>query len=93
MTVLFEIKDRTGRIIRLTDEQWKHIAYKHTNISIDDIKDALCNPQIIKMSKYDETVYRYYRLKKERMQYIFVPVKYLNGTGFIITAYYVRNIQ
>ena len=50
-----------------------------------------------KITKYelDENVKYYYKYFKEResAKYLLVIVKYLNDHGFIITAYFVRNIK
>ncbi len=95
MMLIFEVNDRTGRIIRLTIESWRHIAQEHPAVqNIEEIKDALINPTAIKPSKYNpQNVRYYYRFNKEKGKYLFVAVRYLNGDGFIVTAYYMRNIQ
>ena len=95
MPNIFDITDKSGRKIRLTDEAWKHISKEHPDLgSLEEIKEALINPLIIKQSKYDpETVRWYYRYNKEKRRYLFVAVKYLNREGFVITAYFMRNIK
>lgn len=95
MPLIFEIFDKTRRKLRLTMERWKHIAQEHPNIeNIDEIKEALISPTRIKPSHYDsEEVSYYYRYNKEKRRYLMIAVKYLNGDGFIITAYYTRNIK
>jgi len=91
---VFEIIDKTGKTIRLTKGQWLHIVQEHPQAAnIDEMKEALWTPTIIMNSPYDTTVRWYYRFDKQRRQYLLVSVKYLNGNGFIITAYHVRNIK
>ncbi len=92
---IFKIKDKSNRIIRLTKERWKHIAKEHPEIQdFEEIRTALISPLRIKPSKYDpDHVHYYYKFNKEKKRYFMVAVKYLNGEGFIITAYYMRRIK
>ena len=95
MINIFEIIDKSKRKIRLPAERWKHIQAEHSQISdIEELKQALANPLKITPSKYDpEQVCYYYRYNKNNKKYLFVAVKYLNGDGFVVTAYYMRKIQ
>ena len=93
--IIFEVVDKSGRRIRLTKEQLRHISEEHPGVTdLEEIKDALLNPIKITASKYDtEQVRYYYHYNKEKQRYLFVAVKYLNGDGFIITSYYMKRIQ
>ena len=53
MVWIFEIRDKSGRKIHLSDERWKHIVTEHSGLAnkIEDIKDILLNPLIIGKSK------------------------------------------
>lgn len=95
MDKLFEIEDKTGRKIYLTRERWKHLVIEHPLLSgkIEDIKETIIQPLIIKQSKYDKEVRFYYRHYKDKKIYLLVAVKYLNGKGFIITSFYVKNLR
>ena len=94
MIHIFEIVEKSGRKIRLTEERWKHIANEHPSISHEEIKNVLIGPIVIKPSKYDPAHVRwYYSFNKVKKLYLMVAVKYLNGEGFVITAYYMRNIK
>ncbi|MBI3032607.1 hypothetical protein HYY69_03970 [Candidatus Woesearchaeota archaeon] len=92
---IFEITDITGRKIHLTKERWQHIIHEHPNVCvIDNLISIITNPLKITDSKYNpENVKYYYQFDKNKKQYLMVAVKYLNGEGFIITAYYMGNIQ
>ena len=94
MDYLFEIRDRTGRQIRLPTERWKHIIQEHPHLqNVEEIREALTNPLKITSSKNDPEWVRYYfRYNKNTKRYLMVAVKYLNGDGFIITAFYRRTI-
>lgn len=80
MNDIFEIKDKTGRTIKLSKERWKHIVTEHPNISncIEQIKETLAQPLVIKKSDNSEEVKFYYKQSEEKNKYLFVVVKYLN---------------
>ena len=95
MDNIFEISDKTGRRIRLTKTQFKHvICHKGMENEIEKIKDTLLNPLRIVPHETGELYdyYRYYKDRKKKAKFLQVVVKYLNGEGFIITAYFVRKI-
>lgn len=93
MENIFEVIDKTGRKIRLTEEQWRHIKREHPEVNEEDIKLTLQNP--LKIIDNEDSKYfycQYLKHKKLPFRYIRVIVKYLNGGGFVITAYFVKNI-
>ena len=77
MTWIFEVEDKSGRKIHLSNERWKHIVTEHSILAnkIEDIKDTLSNPLFIGKSKYDEKVRFYYKFYKNLSKYLFVSVK------------------
>ena len=93
--IILEIRDTSDRDIHLTQEQWKHIRKEHPTVTdLDEVKETLLHPLAVRPSKYDPDFVRwYYRFNKKRKRYMLVSVKYLNGEGFIITAYYTRNLR
>ena len=95
MSWLFEIKDKSGRNIHLSKERWNHIVTEHPKLanSTEEIKDIVLNPLVVRKSKYDEKVIFHYKFYKELSKYLLVSVKYLNGEGFIITAFYTRKLS
>ncbi len=75
-------------------ERWKHIVQEHPRvIYVEEIKQTMKRPSTIRQSTYDKNVRWYYSFNKQKKRYLMVSVKYLNGDGFIITAYYTRNIK
>ena len=91
--MIFEIIDKTGRKIRLTKEQWKHIQKKHPNLEINDIKIAIKNSIVIYQIDGEIAVYYFYfKHRKEISKYLKIIVKYLNGKGYVITSYFVKNM-
>ena len=97
MTWIFEVEDKSGRKIHLSDERWKHLNQEHPEVTpyLEELKETLKNPLKITTYELDENVKYHYKYFKEResAKYLLVIVKYLNEHGFIITAYFVRNIK
>ena len=95
---IFEIKDKTGRKIRLTKRQWRETNLKHPGMAayLEDIKETLVNPDSITNYSIDENVryyYKYFKHIKSKNKYLLVIVKYLNGDGFVIKSYFERRIK
>ena len=98
MEYVFEIIDKSGRKIHLSKERWLHISTEHPELAnyTEELKETLVNPTKITTYIYDENIKYYYKYLKESglpIKYLLVIVKYLNGKGFIITAYFMRNIK
>jgi len=94
--ILFEVAEKSGRIIYLTKERWSHIQ-KHPEMSnqLERIKETLISPLIMREVEFDKDIRYYYSYFKDRpyAKYMLVLVKYLNGKGFIITAFYTNRIK
>ncbi len=96
MEIIFEVIDKKGRKIRLTKKQWSHIRIEHKDfIEQEDIKKAITNSIKIVSHEIEDVQdhYLYFKHRKSRSKYLKVVVKYLNGEGFIITAYFVPYIN
>ena len=95
MVRILEVNDKTGRTIYLTDERYQHIK-KHPEMqnNIVIIEQAIKNPIKIKNYSLDPDIKYYYSYHKDRKlgKYLRVIIKYLNGEGFVITAYFVADI-
>jgi len=97
MPYLFEVIDKTGRKIRLTKERWTHITSPQSQHSymanyLEEIKNTLTKPTLIIQHKFDDTKRNYYTYLKNKKQYLLVSVKYLNGEGYVMTAFITRKI-
>lgn len=85
------LTDYEGRKIRLTEERWQHI------LSHPEMKDlsplipqTLIQPEIVRQSNTDDTVYLYYCYQTQTIvgeKWLCVVVKILDNDAFIITAY------
>ena len=94
MSWIFAEKDKSERSIHLSKERWAHVQ-KHLGMSnaIEHIKETLRYPDAITKFEYDPQIRFYYRYYKERKEYLFVSVKYLNGEGFIVTSFYTDKVK
>ncbi|MBS3050910.1 MAG: hypothetical protein J4400_02065 [Candidatus Aenigmarchaeota archaeon] len=90
-------KDKFGRAIRLTDERLQHIETDHPELlkPKDKIEETLLFPSSVIKSLDDEYTWLYYRQAEIEKQksFLLVIVKISNGEGFVITAFYVKNMQ
>ena len=95
MNYVFEIIDKTGRKIHLSKERWKHIlGHSDVNINhLEDIKSALVSPNSVLSQNFDKNKSNFYLYNKQMNAYLLVAVKYLNGEGFITTAFFTKHIS
>ena len=97
MTKLFEVRDKTGKTVYLSEERLKHILkHPHMPNQIENIQNTLKNPTTIRYFEEDITVLYFYRDFKHASileRYLLVAVKYLNGKGFIITSFFTNRIM
>jgi hypothetical protein len=92
---LFEIVTPIGFRVRVTHSHWDLIVtVKHPVISgrVEDVKEALENPDEVRLSRSDPSVYLFYRPVRRR-KWICAVVKRLDGDGFLITAYPTETIK
>ena len=96
MDKIFEITDKFGNKIRLTNKQYKHIQkHPHLHDPIDVLKLAIRNPTAIRYNEEDESIKYFYKEFKEMLpeeRYLLISIKFLNKEGFIITAFYTNKI-
>ena len=91
-------KDKFGRNIRLTDERLQHIITDHPEIlkPTDKIGETLMFSSTVIKSEDDPYVWLYYRPYRAfvgQKSFLLVIVKISDGEGFVITAFYVANLQ
>lgn len=98
MSNIFEIIDKTGRKIYLSKERLTHITspispHAYMTNYLEEIKQTITKPDKIVSSINDGFKVNYYKFYKQQRKYLRVIIKYLNGRGFIISAYFVKNIS
>ena len=94
---IFEVKDKTGRIVYLSSERLSHIRKRHPEINdFELVKETLAYPDKVTDYSLDQAVryyYKYYKQIRSSNKYMQVVVKYLNNHGFIITAQFKNKIK
>lgn len=92
--IRFEVQSVLGKRIRTTEGYWNIISEgKHPIIKKyeKEVKETLENPDEIRKSKKDPSVFLYY--KKYKAWFVCVLVRHLNNEGYIITAYVADKIK
>ena len=91
--IVFLVKSKDGKKIRLTNAQWKHIKFRHPEMAnmFKDMEDAIRNPTAVR--RHSESIIKFYKFIKNKKEYIMVAVRILNGYGFIVTSYFTVKIQ
>ena len=92
--IYFEVKSKLEKRVYVTKTRWSLIIKtKHLEIEgkEKEVKETLTNPDEIRQSKSDDSVYLYYKYY-DRLS-LSVVVKHKNGEGFIVTAYYTDRIK
>jgi len=96
--VYFEVIDKTGRKLRMTDYNWNHIVKRHPEIASqkERIIETLEKPDKITSSLEDEETkyyYKHYKNLPHPHKFMRVIAKYLNGEGFIISSHFMKAIR
>lgn len=95
--IIFTVQSILDKKVRLTPTQWNHTIFRHKELKGQEekLKETLQKPEIVLYSDIDDN-YQYYRLYSTTPvseKYLLVVVKHLNGEGFIITAFFLREIR
>ena len=95
--IIFTVKSILDKKVRLTHTQWNHTIFRHMELQGQEekVKQTLQQLQIVFYSASDDN-YHYYRLYSTTpvtKKYLLLIVKHLNGEGFIITAFFLREIR
>ncbi|NCN99316.1 hypothetical protein COU62_02200 [Candidatus Pacearchaeota archaeon CG10_big_fil_rev_8_21_14_0_10_35_219] len=98
MRIIFEVRDKNGKLIRLTTKQHLHIMKKHPYMHkyLEEVKETLQKPDKITSFSLNPDIYYFYKgykhLEKSN-KFVLVIAKYLNGEGYIISTYLEKNIR
>lgn len=95
MAFLFELIDRFGRRIKLTEKRWNHIAETHPELKdmLKDLKGAMEDPELIKRSVYNKNVVLFYRYYGHIYEGKYMCVVVRLDEESIITAYITDRIK
>ncbi len=86
--ILFEVVTPLGFKVRTTRSYWDKIVFKHPDLSnrLEDIKQTLAKPQLIRRSSHDENIMLFYQHGIKRWV-VAVARKVNQAEGFLVTAY------
>jgi len=92
-----DLRDLWGNKVSLTGERRAHII-EHPEMCGQEKKlaETLLEPETIVQSQSDDTVklfHRFYKRLSIGDKYLCVVVKYLEGSSFIITAYFTDKVK
>ena len=90
----FEVKSKLGIRISTTLNYWNIIiSIKHPTIKgmETEVKQVLCEPDEIRVSKKDTAVLLFYKMFDNR--YLCVVVRFFKKKGFIVTVYWTKKIK
>lgn len=59
---------------------------------LEQLQETVVEPAIISQDHVRPSIHYYFRYYKNRGEHLCVAVKYLNGDGFIMTAFYTDRI-
>ncbi len=82
-------------LCRIFHQSTQRFILQHQEMTnqVERMRETLQRPDAILNSSTDQQVHYYFRYYKERREYLFISVKYLNGDGFIITSHYTDKIK
>lgn len=91
-------KDVFGRIIRLSDERYRHLVSSHQEMShqLRKIKETLLSPSKVVQSNSDLNVLLYYKRFSQTVvgnKFLCIVVKSMENDYFILTAYFTDTIK
>jgi|SRR3989344_3573374 len=97
MNYVIEVNDKSGRKIHLSEERWSHITspnslHPYMSNYLEEVKKTLIMPSSIIIHTLDNKKADYYLYLKEKKAYLLVGVRYLNGKGFVTTAFLTRKL-
>jgi len=90
----FEVVSKLNRKIRINKSYWDYIVnVKHPSMrGLEEfVKSSLAEPIEVRRSRRDQNVHLHYG-RFEAKLLVCTVVKFLNGDGFIITAYLTRRM-
>ena len=95
--VVFQVRSKLGKMVRLDDERWKHIL-EHPEMENQSfkIKETLADPDEVRKSVHVSSIwlfYKFYISTPVTRKYLLVIVKILNEEGFIVTAFFTDSVK
>ncbi|HXG12748.1 MAG TPA: hypothetical protein VNK04_23520 [Gemmataceae bacterium] len=87
--LLFEVSTPLGFVVRVSRAYWEVIVTVKHPVMVNReaaVQDTLANPDEVRQSRSDGTVFLFYKAEREK-RWVCAVAKRLDGEGFLITAY------
>lgn len=95
--MVLEGQDYNNKLVRLTKKQYNHIIETHPELEgeMNKISKTVESPEVVRLGNKENIFlfYRFFEKTQVTNKYLVLVVKYLNGEGFIITAYFTSKIR
>ena len=94
LNIAFKVKSKLDPAVSITKDYWGIIiSVKHPSVQgrEKEVKEALVNPDEIRVSKKDPKVYLFY--KKHQDKFLCVIARTNAQNGYIITVYYTKKVK
>jgi len=88
--MIFRVREKFGKLIRLTKERWNHIIDRHPEVKpyLSKIKITIQEPEIIIENPYNKNEKYYHKYFKGLKNFLIVILE--TNKKFIITAFIAR---
>lgn len=97
MSIIFEATAYDGRMVRLSEAQWRHILFFHPEVEGEQgkLREVVEKPEIVLEGATRDTriCYRFYPFTPVASKYLAVVIKVLDKEGFIITSYFTERVR
>ncbi len=97
MSIIFDVAAYDGKMVRLSEAQWRHILFFHPEVEGEQekIMEVVKKPEVVLegATRDMRVCYRFYPSTPVASKYLAVVVKVLDGEGFIITSYFTERVR
>ena len=97
MSVILQAATPDGRVLKLTDDGWRHVCMVHPELEgeLEKVNQTMKSPDFIKQGNRIDT-FMFYKFFSETIvspKYLVLVVKYLNSEGAVLTGYFTKRVR
>jgi len=97
MAAPFRATTLNGRILKLTNEGWRHICTVHPELQgeLEKVNQVMKLPDFIKQGNKADTFmfYKFFPRTIVSPKHLVLVIKYLNTEGIVLTGYFTESIR
>jgi len=97
MASLLQATTPNGRVLKLTNEGWRHICTVHPELEgeLEKVNQTMKSPDFIKQGNRADTFmyYKFFPTTIIYRKYLVLVIKYLNTEGTVLTGYFTERIR